>query len=95
VFGVLRAADKSKRIGIRPVTLIEFGVASIMNMAYIAERVTRERGVASTGMGSTPGRACHRRRIIATTPSGIKLATLRAALHGSVHLVLGDLREIR
>ena len=102
-FGILRAADEAKRIGIRRVTLIEFGVASgagIMNMAYIAERVTRETGVRfdlygfDTGEGMPPP-ADHRDHPEYYQAGDFQMdaAHLRAALPDSVHLVLGDLRD--
>ncbi len=62
-YGVLKAADLAKAQGCDTVTLIEFGVASgfgLVNMARIAERVTRETGVRceihgfDTGAGMPP-----------------------------------------
>jgi hypothetical protein len=102
-FGILRAADEAKRIGIRRVTLIEFGVASgagIMNMAYIAERVSRETGVRfdlygfDTGEGMPPP-ADHRDHPEYYQAGDFQMdaVALRAALPDSVHLVLGDLRD--
>lgn len=62
-YGILKAADLARENGFSSVTVIEFGVASgagLMNMAVIAERVTRETGVAvavhgfDTGCGMPP-----------------------------------------
>lgn len=62
-YGVLKAADLARESGLPSVTVIEFGVASgagIMNMAAIAERVTKETGVGvcvhgfDTGHGMPP-----------------------------------------
>lgn len=47
-YGVLKAADLARENGLSSITLIEFGVASgagLMNMATIADRVSRETGV--------------------------------------------------
>src|SRR5688572_3833960 len=47
-FAILRAAEYALGLGIRTVTLIEFGVArgaGLMNMAKIASRVTKATGV--------------------------------------------------
>lgn len=102
-YGILRAADAARRLGIRRVTLIEFGVASgagIMNMAYIAERVTRETGVRfdlhgfDTGAGMPPP-ADHRDHPEYYQAGDFQMDAdaLRAALPASARLVLGDLRE--
>lgn len=89
--------------GIRRVTLIEFGVASgagIVNMAYIAERVTRETGMRfelygfDTGEGMPPP-ADHRDHPEYYQAGDFQMdaTPLREALPDSVHLVLGDLRD--
>lgn len=47
-YGILKAADNAKAIGIKTVSIVEFGVAAgagLMNMAKVAERVTKETGV--------------------------------------------------
>ncbi|HEX6540019.1 MAG TPA: hypothetical protein VF155_12655 [Candidatus Dormibacteraeota bacterium] len=79
-FGILRAADEAKRLGLSTVTLVEFGVASgagLMNMAYIAERVTLETGVAFKLFGFDTGAGCRHRWIIAITPSTTRPVTFR------------------
>src|SRR5881275_2929970 len=62
-YGILKAADQAKTLGISRVSLVEFGVAAgagLMNMAEIARRVTRVTGVQfqlygfDTGAGLPP-----------------------------------------
>ncbi|MBV8529069.1 MAG: hypothetical protein JOZ75_12195, partial [Candidatus Dormibacteraeota bacterium] len=102
-YGILRAADEAKRLGIRRVTLIEFGVASgagLMNMAYIAQRVTRETGVHFDLHGFDTGEGMPPPDDYRDHPEYYQAGdfqmdehALRAALPGSVNLVLGDLSE--
>lgn len=60
---ILKCADDARRLGIRSLSLIEFGVAAgagLMNMARIAEKVTKATGVElriygfDTGSGMPP-----------------------------------------
>lgn len=47
-FGILQAADKAKEIGLKKITVIEFGVANgagLMNMIEISKKVTKTTGV--------------------------------------------------
>src|SRR5205807_4400526 len=47
-FGALEAADIGRASGLSAVTLVEIGVASgagLMNLAYVAERVSKETGI--------------------------------------------------
>lgn len=47
-YGILAAADLAKKYGIEKLAIVEFGVAAgagLMNMCWIAERVTQETGV--------------------------------------------------
>jgi hypothetical protein len=62
-FALLQAADWAKRYGVRRIFALEFGIAAgagLMNLAWLAERVTRETGVAidivgfDTGTGMPP-----------------------------------------
>lgn len=102
-FGILRAADEAKRLGLSTVTLVEFGVASgagLMNMAYIAERVTLETGVAfklfgfDTGAGM-PAPVDYRDHPEYYQAGDFQMdeRELRAVLPASATLVLGDLRD--
>jgi len=62
-FTLLQAADWARRYGIRRICALEFGVAAgagLLNLAWLAQRVTRETGVAidivgfDTGTGMPP-----------------------------------------
>ena len=64
-FGILKAANSAKKLGLKTVTLVEFGVATgsgLMNMAQIARRVTAATGINfkiygfDTGKGMPPAR---------------------------------------
>ena len=57
-FGLLRAADDAKQLGIKRVTAVEFGVASgagLFNMCEIAQRVTKATGVEFSIVGFDSG----------------------------------------
>lgn len=62
-FGILKSAIFAKKLGIRTITLIEFGVAAgagLLNMAEIARNITKEIGINfkiygfDTGIGMPP-----------------------------------------
>src|SRR5262245_1610479 len=58
-YGILKAADEAKRLGIKTVSLVEFGVAAgagLMNMAKIASRVTRETDISFKIYGFDTGK---------------------------------------
>jgi len=64
-YGLLKAADYARSLGIREVTAVEFGVAAgagLLNMCEVADRVTRATGVSfrivgfDTGKGMPPPR---------------------------------------
>jgi len=64
-FGLLKCADQAARLGIKTVSVIEFGVASgagLLNLAKIAARLSRETGIQfkiygfDTGQGMPPAR---------------------------------------
>jgi hypothetical protein len=47
-YGILRAADEARKLGLQSVTLIEFGVAAgagLINMCKIAEKVSSITGI--------------------------------------------------
>ena len=102
-YGVLRAAQDARELGLRNVTLVEFGVAGgagLMNMAYIAERITRQTGVSfhiygfDSGLGM-PAPRDHRDHpeYYRTGDFPMDEAGLRDALPESATLVLGDLSD--
>lgn len=102
-FGILRAADEARRLGISTVTLVEFGVASgagLMNMAYIASRVARETGIAFKLFGFDTGTGMPAPQDYRDHPEYYQAGDfqmderrLRAALPPSATLILGDLRD--
>lgn len=62
-YGILRAADEARKLGLQSVTLIEFGVAAgagLINMCKIAEKVSSITGIDfniygfDTGLGMPP-----------------------------------------
>jgi len=57
-YGILAAADHAKKYGIKRLTLIEFGVAAgagLMNICWIAERVSKQTGVEFDVIGFDSG----------------------------------------
>lgn len=102
-YGILRAAHAAQKLGIKKVALVEFGVAGgagLMNMAYIAKRVTRDTGVAFSVYGFDSGRGMpppidyrDHPEYYQTGDFPMDEAGLRAALPETVTLLLGDLSE--
>jgi hypothetical protein len=57
-YGILRAADNAEYLGLKSVTIAEFGVASgsgLVNMIDVAEMITRETGIAFRIVGFDTG----------------------------------------
>lgn len=102
-FAILQAADWAQRYGLSRVSLIEFGVASgagLLNMAYIAERVTSVTGVRfnvygfDTGRGMPPaGDYRDHPDIYSGGDFPMDLAALQERLPQNTALVLGDVAE--
>ena len=102
-YGILKAADQAKALGISRVSLVEFGVASgagLMNMAEIARRVTRMTGVQFSLYGFDTGEGLPPPTDYRDHPDlyqrgecGMDVAALRRALPANAHLVLGDLAD--
>lgn len=102
-YGIMRAARTARDLGLRKVALVEFGVAGgagLMNMAYIARRVTRETGVAFRIYGFDSGSGMPPPQDYRDHPEYYKAgdfpmdeAALRDALPETVTLLLGDLGE--
>lgn len=102
-FAILQAADWARRYGLSQVTLIEFGVASgvgLLNMAYIAERVTRVTGVRFRIYGFDTGHGMPPPKDYRDHPdmySGgdfpMDFASLQARLPRNTALVLGEVAE--
>jgi len=102
-YGVLKAADHARELGINRVSVLEFGVAAgagLMNLAEIAGRVTSVTGVQfslygfDTGQGM-PAPADYRDHpdLYQQGECGMDVVALRNALPANAQLVLGDLSE--
>lgn len=102
-YAILQAADWAQRYGLSQVTLIEFGVASgagLLNMAYIAERVTSLTGVRfqvygfDTGHGMPPpGDYRDHPDMYSGGDFPIDVAALQARLPQNTALILGEVAE--
>jgi hypothetical protein len=100
-FGILRAADVARELGVRRVTLVEFGVASgggLMNMAAIARHVAEITGVQfvihgfDTGTGMPPARDYRDHPdLYQQGDFGMDSEALQRILPDNVHLHLGPL----
>lgn len=103
-WGLLYAADQAKRCGIRELTALEFGVASgagLLNMREVAERVTRETGIAFRIIGFDAGTGLPRPKDYRDHPEHyrqgdypmVNRAELLARLPENTAIVFGDVRE--
>jgi hypothetical protein len=102
-FSILYAADEAKRLGLERVTLAEFGVANgagLINICYLAERITKITGVEfdiygfDSGKGMPP--AIDYRDHPELYQEGdfpIDEPRLRAALPANAELIIGDVAE--
>jgi hypothetical protein len=99
-FGLLRAADSAKVLGISKITAIEFGVASgagLLNLASIANAVTKSTGVAikvvgfDTGTGM-PAPIDYRDQPDLYAPGDfpMNVEKLRSRLTAGVDLIIGE-----
>jgi hypothetical protein len=102
-YGILHAADQARSIGLRSVSLLEFGVAAgagLSNMTRIAARVTRLTGVSFDIYGFDAGGGMpppHDFRdhpdLYATGDFPMDGAKLRAILPSNVSLIIGNVTE--
>jgi hypothetical protein len=100
-FSILKAADAAKGLGLKTVSLIEFGVATgagLMNMARIAAEVTKITGVEfklygfDTGKGMPPARDYRDHPdMYAQGDFAMDAERLRQKLPSNVHLKLGEI----
>lgn len=100
-FGILRAADDAKALGLSQVTLLEFGVAAgagLLNMADVSRQVTDVTGVAfeiygfDTGRGMPPPQsALDHPELYQAGDFVMNVGELEKALPPNVHLVIGDI----
>ncbi|MBI1335780.1 MAG: hypothetical protein GC164_02330 [Phycisphaera sp.] len=102
-YGLLSAADRAAKLGLPAIKAVEFGVAAgagLMNMAHIAQQVTRATGVKiniygfDTGQGMPPP-VDHRDHPDLYWEGCFPMDhdALRAKLPAHAHLILGDLDE--
>jgi hypothetical protein len=102
-FAILKAADYAKQLGLRCVSILEFGVATgagLMNMARIAESVTKGTGIEfriygfDTGRGMPPPTDYRDHPdLYAAGDFAMNPAALRKALPENVELILGDVAK--
>jgi hypothetical protein len=99
-YAILRCADLARSLGIRELTLVEFGVAAgagLLNMCHVAERVTKETGVRFRVAGFDTGQGMPAPTSFRDHPELYSLgdfpmnaAQLKAVLPPFAELVIGD-----
>lgn len=99
-YGILKAADRAKRLGVEGLSIIEFGVAAgagLMNMANLARKVTAVTGVQIDVYGFDTGRGMPPARDYRDHPDlyqegdfPMDFERLSKALPGNSRLFIGD-----
>ena len=102
-YAILKAADAAKGLGLKRVSIVEFGVATgagLLNMARIAEAVTAATGVEvrihgfDTGKGMPPARDYRDHPdMYAHGDFAMDVERLRARLPANVELHLGEISD--
>jgi hypothetical protein len=102
-YSILACADIARAMGIREVTLIEFGVAAgagILNICKLAEAVSQETGVQFRVFGFDTGKGMPAPRSYRDHPElyqegdfPMKYDALQRALPGNAKLVIGELKD--
>lgn len=102
-FSMLKAADYAKRLGLRRLTVVEFGVAAgagLMNLAEVGAQVTEETGIDfrivgfDTGVGMPPPRDFRDHpELYQVGDYQMDEAALRKRLPSSVELVIGEVER--
>ncbi|MDD5302613.1 MAG: hypothetical protein PHS14_05825 [Elusimicrobia bacterium] len=102
-FAMLKMADYAHRLGIKELTVVEFGVAAgagLMNLAEVGERVTRETGVSfrivgfDTGRGMPPPKDCRDHpELYQVGDYKMDEKALRSRLPPNVELIIGEVEE--
>jgi hypothetical protein len=103
-FCIQAAADQAKSFGIKKITLIEFGVAAgagLMNMCWIADRVTKETGVEFEIIGFDGGEGMPPPRDYRDHPEKyfngdfplLNKERLLKSLPGNAQIVFGDIKQ--
>jgi hypothetical protein len=100
-FAILKAADLARSLGLRKMTILEFGVAKgggLMNMCAIAKRVTAITGVSITVVGFDTGTGMPPARDFRDHPDlygagdfAMDVPLLRKRLPDNGRLILGDI----
>lgn len=100
-FGILRAADDAKALGLSQVTLLEFGVAAgagLLNMADVSRQVTKVTGVEfeiygfDTGRGMPPPESARDHpELYQAGDFVMDFDKLQGALPANAHLIVGDI----
>lgn len=102
-FALLKTADLAKRLGLKELTVVEFGVAAgagLLNLAEVAVSVTRETGIGFRIVGFDTGKGMPPPRDYRDHPELYQVgdfkmdeAALRASLPSNVELVLGEVEK--
>jgi hypothetical protein len=102
-YAILAAADLARELGLKRVTLLEFGVAAgagLLNMCAIGARATRETGVEFEVVGFDTGRGMPPPHSYKDHPEiyqqgdfPMDEAALRSRLPENARLVLGELKD--
>ena len=102
-FSILHVADKARELGLKKLSLAEFGVANgagLLNMCRIANSVSAATGVAfelygfDTGTGMPPAVDYRDHpEMFQHNDFPMDAARLRSALPSNAHLLLGDVSE--
>ena len=100
-YAILRCADIARELGLREVTLIEFGVAAgagLLNMCEIGRKVTRSTGIEfrivgfDTGKGMPPPQSYRDHpELYQEGDYPMDQEALRRALPANAELILGDI----
>jgi len=102
-YSILKCADRAKSVGVKTVSIIEFGVASgagLMNMSRIAARVSKETGVSfkiygfDTGKGMPPPKDWRDHPdLYQEGDFEMDVDALRKALPQNTKLIIGNISE--
>jgi hypothetical protein len=102
-YSILKAADEARELGLKEVTLVEFGVAAgagLMNICQVAARVERETGVRFRIFGFDTGRGMPAPTSYRDHPElyqqgdfPMRPDALRAQLPRNCQLVLGEIHD--
>jgi hypothetical protein len=102
-FSILYVADEAKKLGLKSVTLAEFGVANgagLLNICLVAQRVTKATGIEFDIYGFDSGKGMpppidyrDHPELYQEGDFPIDVARLRAALPSNAKLIIGDVAD--